>query len=34
MGELGKMIDTIAAMQDYAHYRDLSWEGGFEEGAP
>jgi serine protein kinase len=31
MGELGKMIDTIAAMQDYAHYRDLSWEGTFEE---
>ncbi len=31
MGELGKMIDTIAAMQDYAHYRDLSWEGGFED---
>jgi serine protein kinase len=31
MGELGKMVDTIAAMQDYAHYRDLSWEGSFEE---
>ncbi len=31
MGELGKMVDTIAAMQDYAHYRDLSWEGSFED---
>ncbi|MEZ4299704.1 MAG: serine protein kinase [Polyangiaceae bacterium] len=31
MGELGKMVDTIAAMQDYAHYRDLSWEGAFED---
>jgi serine protein kinase len=31
MGELGKMVDTIAAMQDYAHYRDLSWEGTFED---
>ncbi|MFO0586761.1 MAG: serine protein kinase [Polyangiaceae bacterium] len=31
MGELSKMVDTIAAMQDYAHYRDLSWEGSFED---
>jgi serine protein kinase len=25
------MVDKIAAMQDFALYRDLSWEGSFEE---
>ncbi|MBM4361775.1 MAG: serine protein kinase [Deltaproteobacteria bacterium] len=25
------MVARIAAMQDYARYRDLSWEGSFEE---
>ncbi|MEZ4220889.1 MAG: serine protein kinase [Polyangiaceae bacterium] len=25
------MLATIAAMQDYERYRDLSWEGSFEE---
>ncbi|HLV20618.1 MAG TPA: serine protein kinase, partial [Polyangiaceae bacterium] len=25
------MVAQIAAMQDYARYRDLSWEGSFEE---
>ncbi len=27
----GKMVAAIAAMQDFDHYRDLSWEGSFEE---
>jgi serine protein kinase len=27
----GSMISRIAAMQDYARYRDLAWEGSFEE---
>ena len=26
-----RMVDTIAAMQDFARYRDLSWEGSFED---
>ncbi|HSN99741.1 MAG TPA: hypothetical protein VLS89_15705, partial [Candidatus Nanopelagicales bacterium] len=25
------MVEKVAAMQDYALYRDLSWEGSFEE---
>jgi serine protein kinase len=25
------MTARIAAMQDYARYRDLSWEGSFEQ---
>jgi len=25
------MVETIASMQDYALYRDLSWEGSFED---
>ncbi|NRA34330.1 MAG: serine protein kinase [Polyangiaceae bacterium] len=32
MGESeGSMIKTVAAMQDYDLYRDLAWEGGFED---
>src|SRR5207244_373210 len=32
MGEIRQgMVDTIAAMQDFALYRDLAWEGSFEE---
>jgi len=27
----GRMVDQIAAMQDYDRYRDLSWEGSFED---
>jgi serine protein kinase len=31
MGEMRtSMVDAIAAMQDFALYRDLSWEGSFE----
>ncbi len=30
-GSGGRLIDRIAAMQDYVRYRDLSWEGSFEE---
>ena len=26
-----QMIERIAALQDYDHYRDLHWEGSFEE---
>ena len=25
------MVDKIAAMQDFALYRDLAWEGSFED---
>ena len=25
------MVDTVAAMQDFALYRDLAWEGSFED---
>ena len=32
MGEMRTgMVDKIAAMQDFALYRDLSWEGSFED---
>src|SRR5579871_5610312 len=32
MGDLRTgMVDKIAAMQDFALYRDLSWEGTFED---
>jgi serine protein kinase len=32
MGEMrAGMVDKIASMQDFALYRDLSWEGSFEE---
>src|SRR6187401_2101317 len=32
MGEMrGGMVDTITAMQDFALYRDLAWEGSFED---
>src|SRR5262245_39607605 len=32
MGEMrGGMVDSIAAMQDFALYRDLIWEGSFED---
>jgi serine protein kinase len=27
----GSMVAQIASMQDYARYRDLSWEGSFED---
>src|SRR5436190_23179140 len=27
----GSMISRIAAMQDYERYRDLAWEGSFED---
>src|SRR5690606_22934053 len=27
----GSMVATIAAMQDYDRYRDLAWEGSFEQ---
>jgi serine protein kinase len=27
----GSMVDQIASMQDYARYRDLKWEGSFED---
>src|SRR4026207_1066671 len=27
----GSMVSAIAAMQDYERYRDLAWEGSFEE---
>src|SRR6185503_1706751 len=30
-GRSGNMIARIAAMQDYERYRDLAWEGSFEE---
>ena len=30
-GTMAKMVDQIAAMQDYDRYRDLSWEGSFED---
>jgi serine protein kinase len=30
-GSAGTMISRIAAMQDYERYRDLAWEGSFEE---
>ena len=25
------MVEKIAAMQDFALYRDLAWEGSFED---
>ncbi len=28
---MARMVDQIAAMQDYDRYRDLSWEGSFED---
>ena len=28
---IGGMVAQIASMQDYDRYRDLSWEGSFEE---
>src|SRR5262245_65400091 len=32
MGEMRTaMVDRIAAMQDFALYRDLAWEGSFED---
>lgn len=31
MGDTNGLVGKIAAMQDYALYRDLSWEGSFEE---
>jgi serine protein kinase len=31
MGDAQSLVGKIAAMQDYALYRDLSWEGNFEE---
>lgn len=31
MGDANNLVGRIAAMQDYALYRDLSWEGSFEE---
>lgn len=31
MGDANSLVGKIAAMQDYALYRDLSWEGTFEE---
>jgi serine protein kinase len=32
MGEMqATMVDTIGAMQDFALYRDLAWEGSFEQ---
>ncbi len=27
----GGMVSQIAAMQDYGRYRDLAWEGSFED---
>ncbi|HEV8246810.1 MAG TPA: serine protein kinase, partial [Polyangiaceae bacterium] len=30
-GSQGGMVATIAAMQDFDRYRDLAWEGSFEE---
>jgi serine protein kinase len=26
-----QMVETIAAMQDFALYRELAWEGSFED---
>ncbi len=31
MGDANSLVGKIAAMQDYALYRDLSWEGSFED---
>jgi serine protein kinase len=31
MSDANSLVGKIAAMQDYAQYRDLSWEGSFEE---
>src|SRR5512140_2116479 len=31
MGDMRGMVERIAAMQDFALYRDLSWEGTFED---
>ena len=28
---MGEMVSKIAALQDYDQYRELSWEGSFED---
>ena len=28
---MGKLVDQIAAMQDYEEFKDLHWTGSFEE---
>src|SRR5687767_12291554 len=28
---MGEMVSRIAALQDYDQYRELSWEGSFED---